>query len=64
MFTGLKEGDRLRLVSISDPFTKLKPGDEGTVASVDSAVGVVDVQWDVDGHYLGLVPGEDRWERI
>ena len=54
-----EEGDRVRLVSTDDPFTRLKPGDEGTVAFVDS-MGTVHVTWD-SGSNLGLIPGEDRF---
>lgn len=52
-------GRRVRLVSCSDPYTKLAAGAEGTVALVDD-LGTLHVDWD-DGHKLGLVPGEDRW---
>lgn len=53
-------GKRIRLVSTTDPFTDLKPGDEGTVDIVDDA-GTVFAKWD-NGSSLGLVFQEDRWE--
>lgn len=58
----MKPGDRVNLVYTSDPYTRLKPGDEGTVAFVDDA-GTVHVNWD-NGSRLGLIPGEDQWETI
>ena len=30
-----KPGMRVRLIRMNDPYTKLKPGDEGTVCLVD-----------------------------
>lgn len=56
------EGQRIRLVSTTDPYTNLKPDDEGIVAFVDDA-GTVHVAWDC-GSNLGLIPGEDRWEYL
>jgi hypothetical protein len=53
---------RVRLISSSDPFTKLEPGIEGTVKFIDS-LGTVHVKWD-NGSTLGLIPGEDQWEVI
>lgn len=53
-------GDRIRLVSTSDPHTRLVPGDLGTVTSVDG-LGTVHVRWD-SGSALGLVPGADEFE--
>lgn len=57
-----KEGQRVELVYTSDPHTNLKPGDQGTVFSVDS-VGTVHINWD-SGSNLGLIPGEDKWKEI
>lgn len=56
----VKRGDRVRLVRCSDPYTRLRPGSEGTVSLVD-AMGTVHVDWD-SGSNLGLVPGEDQWK--
>lgn len=53
-------GKRVRLVRTSDPYTQLKPGDEGTAQFADD-MGTLSVRWD-SGSSLGLVPGEDRWE--
>lgn len=52
------EGTRVELVSMNDPYSKLKPGDRGTVKSVDDT-GTVFVSWDC-GSGLGLVYGEDK----
>lgn len=57
-----RRGDRIRLVSIVDDFTRLWPGATGTVSSIDD-LGTVHVLWD-DGSRLGLVPGVDVWETI
>lgn len=56
------KGQRVRFISSSDPYTRLKYGDEGTVSLVDS-LGTVHVSWD-SGSSLGLIEGEDRWEVI
>jgi hypothetical protein len=56
------KGQRVRLVSTSDPYTRLKYGEEGTVTLVDD-MGTVHVKWD-SGSSLGLIEGEDRWEVV
>ena len=53
-------GKRITLIFTSDEYTKLKPGDKGTIGFVD-AVGTIFVIWD-SGSLLGLVPGEDRYK--
>lgn len=57
-----QRGDRVELVRTSDPHTRLRPGDQGTVRRVDD-LGTVHVSWD-SGSSLGLVPGEDDWRVI
>jgi Domain of unknown function (DUF4314) len=52
-------GKRVRLEHTTDPYTKLRPGDEGVVDFIDDA-GTIFVRWD-DGSGLGLVLGEDRF---
>ena len=49
---------RIELVSMSDPYTSLKPGDRGTVTFVDDT-GTVSVDWD-NGSTLGAIYGEDE----
>lgn len=38
-------GTRVELVSMNDPFTKLMPGEQGTVQFIDD-IGTVFVNWD------------------
>ena len=52
------KGTRVELVSIDDPYSKLKPGDLGTVEFVDD-IGTIHTSWDC-GSGLGIVYGEDR----
>lgn len=51
------KGTRVELISMNDPFTKLKSGDCGTVSMVDD-IGTVFVDWDC-GSGLGVAYGED-----
>ena len=51
-------GTRVELISMDDPYTKLRPGDKGFVRSVDDT-GTVFVRWD-NGSGLGAVYGVDR----
>ena len=53
-------GTRVELVSMNDPYTKLKRGDRGTITAIDD-IGTVHVNWD-SGSTLGLVYGEDTWK--
>ena len=55
-------GTRVELISMNDPYTKLKSGDRGTVSFVDD-FGTVFVNWDC-GSGLGVVYGEDRIRKI
>lgn len=52
------KGTRVELVSMDDPYSKLKPGDRGIVDFVDDA-GTIFVNWDC-GLGLGVVYGVDR----
>ena len=56
------EGTRIELVSMDDPYTKLKPGDQGTVEYVDDA-GQIQVCWDC-GSGLALIPGVDSFRKL
>ena len=51
------KGTRVVLVYMNDPYSKLTPGDRGTVIAVDD-VGTVHIDWDC-GSSLGAVYGED-----
>jgi hypothetical protein len=55
-------GKRVRLINTSDPYTQLRPGDEGTVDFLDD-LGTVHVLWD-SGSSLGMVRGEDQFAYI
>lgn len=57
-----KEGTRIRLISMKDPYAKLRPGALGVVEFCDDA-GTVFVKWE-DGSSIGLIPGEDEWEVV
>ena len=56
------KGTRVELVSMNDPYTKLRPGDKGTVSCVDDTATVF-VRWD-SGSDLGVVYGEDRIKKL
>ena len=56
------KGTRVELISMDDPYTTLKPGDQGAVSMIDS-MGTVFVNWDC-GSGLGLVFGEDSYRKI
>lgn len=56
------QGTRVELISMSDPYTKLKPGDRGTVSFVDD-IGTVFACWDC-GSGLGVAYGEDHIRKI
>jgi hypothetical protein len=50
-------GDRVDLVATDDPYTRLRPGDQGTVTGVrDFPEPTIDVQWD-NGSILSILPG-------
>ena len=50
-------GTRVALVSMDDPYTKLRPGDQGEVIEVDDA-GTVHIRW-TNGSTLGAAYGAD-----
>ena len=52
------KGARVVLVRMNDPYTKLRPGDLGTVDFIDDA-GSIFCVWD-NGSTLGVVFGEDE----
>jgi len=58
----IQRDSRVRLVATRDPYTQLRPGDEGTVTFVDS-LHTIHVRWD-SGSSLGMIPGEDLVEEI
>lgn len=52
------KGARVALVRMNDPYTKLRPGDLGTVEFIDDA-GTLFCRWD-NGSTIGAVFGEDE----
>lgn len=56
------EGCRVELVCMNDPYTRLKPGNQGEVAFVDD-IGTIHVNWD-NGSSLGVAYGEDEIKRL
>jgi hypothetical protein len=57
-----KPGCRMELISMDDPCSELRPGDQGTVTCVDLA-GTVFVDWDC-GSGLGIVYGASRIRKL
>ena len=55
-------GTRVELVSMNDTYSKLKPGDKGTVDFVDDT-GTIFCAWD-KGSTLGVVYGVDKIKRL
>ena len=55
-------GTRVELIEMNDPYTKLSPGELGTVVAVDS-IGTIHVDWDC-GSSLGVAYGEDRCRKV
>ncbi|WP_346535515.1 DUF4314 domain-containing protein [Micromonospora sp. DPT] len=65
-------GERIALEHTTDPHTRLRPGDEGTVRRYDPHQQVLDVQWDSGSRLSMLLGAGDRvrrlpgagWERV
>jgi hypothetical protein len=57
-----KPGTRVELVSMSDPYATLKPGERGTISMVDD-IGTVFVKWD-SGSTLGACYGADEIRKL
>lgn len=55
-------GTRVELIRMNDPYSRLQPGDCGTVEFVDD-IGTVFCSWD-RGSSLGVVYGEDEVIKI
>lgn len=56
------KGTRVELIRMNDPYTTLKPGDQGTVSCVDDT-GTVFVDWD-NGSTLGVVYRVDQIRKL
>ena len=63
--TRFEEGDRVDLVFTGDPFTRLRPGDQGTVRRVHSDPWpAIDVAW-ASGSTLSMLPDSgDRLHKL
>jgi Domain of unknown function (DUF4314) len=49
-------GDRVELVATNDPYTRLRPGDRGTITAVtDRPEPTIDIAWD-NGSTLAILP--------
>lgn len=61
----MKVGDRIELVFINDTWTKLKPGDKGTVFKIEKEDDdiLVWVDWD-NGERLALLSEVDRFKVV
>jgi hypothetical protein len=55
-------GTRVELISCTDQFTDLKPGDQGVVRYVDD-IGTCHIIWD-NGSSLGMALGEDVIKKL
>ena len=56
------KGCRVELVEMDDPYSRLQPGELGTVSCVDD-IGTVFVNWD-SGSSLGVAYGVDRIKKL
>lgn len=56
------KGTRVELVRMDDPYSRLKPGDKGTVRFVDDTATIF-VDWD-SGSGLGIVYGKDQAKKL
>jgi len=55
-------GTRIRLVQMNDPYTKLQPGELGTVEFIDD-IGTIFCTWDSNSR-LGVVHGVDQIMKV
>lgn len=54
-----REGTRIELINMEDPYAPVPPGTKGTVVYVDD-MGTIHMKWD-NGSTLGLIYGEDMF---
>lgn len=59
-----READRVALEHTSEPHTRLRPGDEGTVCRYDTEQRVLDVDWDGGSRLSMLLGAGDRVRRV
>jgi hypothetical protein len=58
--TAIKIGDRIKLVSTDNPYTRLKPGDFGVVWDITT----FELSNEDNGGSPALIEGKDEWEII
>jgi hypothetical protein len=65
MKSKVKVGQRIQLVFINDSWTRLKPGDKGTVTNIEdqSDETLIWVDWD-NGEHLALLSPIDKYRII
>ena len=56
------KGTRVELIQMNDEYTKLNPGEKGTVRCVDD-MGTIHISWD-NGSGLGIVYGVDSCRKL
>ena len=59
-------GERIKLVQTSDPYTRVRKGDLGTITRdpyENGGVTCIGVDWD-NGSSISLVEGEDSWTTV
>jgi hypothetical protein len=61
----VKIGNRIQLVFINDSWTRLRPGDKGTVTNIEnqSDETLIWVDWD-NGEHLALLSPVDKYRII
>ena len=59
----IKVGDRVELLEMADSWTKLKPGDKGTIYKIDENQELIWVDWD-NGENLALLVDVDKFRVI
>jgi hypothetical protein len=57
---GYRRGDRIALEHTTDPHTRLRRGDEGTVTSYDPRLGQLNIRWDSGSTLAMLLNDGDR----
>ncbi|WP_428962978.1 DUF4314 domain-containing protein [Micromonospora fluostatini] len=59
-----RRGERVALEHTGDPYTLLRPGDEGTVHRYDPDLRVIEVRWDSGSSLSMLLDAGDRVHRL
>jgi hypothetical protein len=59
-----QRGERIELVHTDDPYTKLRPGDQGTVVRHDDLLATVHINWDNRSTLSMCLDAGDRIRRV